>query len=60
MIATILVVIKMVAAIFSMWRERDVYKKKVKKEALQEVLDGIEKRDSSAITRGFDRINRVR
>ena len=58
--ATILVILRLIAEVFKLWLEKDASKKKLKEEALKEVTDGIKKNDHGAITRGFDRIRRMR
>lgn len=53
------VVLKIIWAIISFFQEKSQEKKKAKGEALKEILDGVEKRDPSAITIGFARFKRV-
>lgn len=57
--AILLALLKCLPALLKIWAEKDKEKKQKKKEALKEVKDGIKNKDSSAITRGFDRINRM-
>lgn len=45
--------------LFDLWRERDQEKKEKKKRALNEVVKGFANDDLSAVTRGFDRANRL-
>ena len=46
-------------AIFKMWAEQNNVKKQTIKEGVQTVIDGIEAKDVSKITAGFDTINRA-
>lgn len=46
--------------LFDLWHEKDAEKSTQKKEALNVALEGLDKRDPSAITRGIDAFNRVR
>jgi hypothetical protein len=44
---------------FNIKMEQNASKKKMKEDAFKEVTNGIKKGDTSAITSGFDRINRL-
>jgi len=57
--AIVLVVLKVLALILSIWTESNAEKKKKKEAALKEVLNGIKNDDDSQVTAGFDSINRV-
>lgn len=46
--------------VVSTWLEFNSDRKKLKKEGLNEVKEGIKKRDPNLINAGFSRINRVR
>jgi len=50
--------IKLVVLLLSFWFEKDRAKKKQKREALKQVIEGIEEEDPSKITAGFDKVNR--
>lgn len=55
----VVTLLKLLWLFFSAQRERNLTKKRLKKEALNEVVAGIKEHDPSRITRGFDRANRV-
>ena len=57
--ATIVAVIQLGIKLLDMWLERDKTRREAKKEALNEVKEGIKRRDASAVTRGFDRASRI-
>ena len=59
MIEAIVLVLKLIFGVFSFMSENRTQKRRKKKEALKEILDGVEKKDPSAVTAGFDNLNRV-
>ena len=58
MIEGIVLILKLIFAILSFFLEKDAIVKTRKREALEKILKGIEDEDPSAITAGFDNINR--
>ena len=58
-IATIGVALRLAYEVFKLFVERGEYKRKRRKVALKEVVDGIGKKDRSVITSGFDRLNNI-
>jgi hypothetical protein len=58
-LATIGAALQLVLLVFKRWIEKDAERKKRMKEAEDEVKSGIKKRDASAVTRGFSRVNRL-
>ena len=52
-------ILRLISMALSIWREKNKHKKKMKKDALKEVTDGIKKKDPSLITAGLDRLNRL-
>lgn len=55
----VVVAFKLFLCLLEIKREKDVTTRKRKEEGLKDVLEGIKNKDASAITSGFDRINRV-
>jgi hypothetical protein len=51
--------LKIIWAVLSFLLDKDKERKAKRKEALKEIFDGVEKDDPSAITSGFDRLNRL-
>ena len=49
-------ILSLFGAIFGWWREKNSEKKKQKREALNVVLEGLEKDDPSLVTIGFSRM----
>ena len=56
---TIGAILRLISIALSIWTEKNKHKKKMKKDALKEVTEGISKRDPAKITAGFDRLNRI-
>ena len=56
-IGVILEIIRMVLGAFL---DKDKRRKKEKKEAVEEISDGIKKNDTNRVISGFDHLNRVR
>ena len=58
-LAIIGVLLKLILAIFSAVTEKDKEVKAQKTAASKEIVDAISKRDPSAISAGFDKLNRL-
>jgi hypothetical protein len=57
--STIGAILRLISIVLSIWMERNKNKRKMKKDAMKEVTDGIKAKDPSRITAGFDRLSRL-
>lgn len=57
--ANLFLALKILFALFNFFNEKDKETKKAKRRALQKILDGVESNDPSAVTAGFDNLNRL-
>ncbi len=56
LLIAIVTALKLALGIFELWRERDLEKRKRRKDALKEALDAVDNHDSYALTRAFGRM----
>lgn len=51
--------LQLVLLILSKWFESDAEKKKIKAEAIKDVTEGLQERDPSKITAGFEKVKNL-
>jgi hypothetical protein len=59
MIEGIVIALKIIWAVIAFFGEKNAERKKKRKDALKEIFDGVDEKDPTRITAGFDRLNRL-